>query len=130
MFDVSSAFLRGDAMDAEVYFRRPCEGLLGVPEGSLIKAIKGVIGFRVAPRLWYKRAKAVLEDASWTQLASLPGVFVLRIGKILTGILVLHVDDALHAGKGEEYEKTMDQILRTFGTKDDKRKEGNFSFLG
>ena len=78
MFDVSAAFLRGDAMDAEVYFRPPREGLPGVPEGSLIKAIKGVFGLRVAPRLWYKKAKAVLEDAGWTQLASLPGVFVLR----------------------------------------------------
>ena len=131
VFDVISAFLRGDAMNAEVYFRPPREGLLGVPEGSLIKAIKGVFVFRVAPRLWYKKAKAVLEDAGgWTQLASLPGVFVLRIGKILMGILVLHVDDTLHAGKGEGYEKTMDQILKTFDIKDDKRKEGNFSFLG
>ena len=130
MFDVSAAFLRGDAMDTEVYFRPPREGLPGVPEGSLIKAIKGVFGLRVAPRLWYKKAKAVLEDAGWTQLASLPGVFVLRIGNILKGILVLHVDDALHAGKGDEYEKTMDQILKTFEIKDDKRKEGNFSFLG
>ena len=55
---------------------------------------------------------------------------MLRIGKILKGILVLHVDDALHAGKGDEYEKIMDQILKTFDIKDDKRKEGNFSFLG
>ena len=55
---------------------------------------------------------------------------MLRIGNILKGILVLHVDDALHAGKGDEYEKTMDKILKTFEIKDDKRKEGNFSFLG
>ena len=130
MFDVSSAFLRGDAMDAEVYFRPPREGLPGVPEGSLIKAIKGVFGLRVAPRLWYKKAKAVLEDAGWTQLVSLPGVFVLRIGKVLKGILVLHVDDALHAGEGEEYEKAMDKILKTFDIKEDKRKEGHFNFLG
>ena len=130
MFDVSSAFLRGDAMDAEVYFRLPREGLPRVPEGSLIKAIEGVFGLRVAPRLWCKKVKAVLEDAGWTQLASLPGVFVLRIGKILMSILVLHVDDALHAGKGEEYEKTMDQIFKTFDSKEDKQKEGNFSFLG
>ena len=130
VFDVSSAFLRGDAMDAEVYFRLPRGGLPGVPEGSLIKAIKGVFGLREAPRLWYKKAKVVLEDAGWIQLASLPGVFVLRIGKILMGTLVLHVDCALHAGKGEEYEKTMDQIFKTFDIKDDWWREGNFSFLG
>ena len=75
MFEVAAAFLRGDAMDAGVYFRPPREGLPGVPEGSFIKATKGVVSLRVAPRLWYKKAKAVLENAGWTQLASLPGVF-------------------------------------------------------
>ena len=69
MFDASAAFLRGDAMDAEVYFRSPREGLPGVLERSLITAIKGVFGLRVAPRLLYKKAKTVLEDAGWTQLA-------------------------------------------------------------
>ena len=132
MSDVSSAFLRGDAMDAEVYFRFPREGLPGVPEGPFIKAIKGVFGCRVAPRLWYKKAKAVFEDAGrWLDSAGLtPWCFDLRIGKVLKGILVLHVDDALHAGKGEEYKKAMDQTLKTFDIKEDKRKEGNFSFLG
>ena len=62
MFDVSDAFPRVDAMDADVYFRPPREGLPGAPEGSLIKATKGVFGLRVAPRLWYRKAKAVLED--------------------------------------------------------------------
>ena len=55
---------------------------------------------------------------------------MLRIGKILKGILVTHADDALHAGKGDVYEKTMDQILKTFDIKDEKRKKGIFSFLG
>ena len=52
MFDVSAAFLRGDATNAEVCFRPPREGLPGMPEGSLIKAIKGLFGLRVAPRLY------------------------------------------------------------------------------
>ena len=130
MFNVSSAFHRGDAMDAEVYFRPPREGLPGMPGGSFIKAIRGIFGLKVAPRPWYKKAKAVLEDAGYTQLASLPGVFVLQTGMILMGILVLHVDDSLHAGKGEDYEKTVDQILKKFDVKDDKRKECQFSSLG
>ena len=53
---------------------------------------------------------------------------MLRIGNILQGILVLHVDDAPNEGNGDEYEKTMDQILKTFEIKNDKRKKGNFSF--
>ena len=129
-FDVSSAFLRGDAMDANVYFRPPREGLPGVPEGALIKAEKGVFGLRVAPRLWYKKARAVLEEAGWAQLSSLPGVFIFRVGKILRGLLVLHVDDALHAGEGQDYETAMNKILKTFEIPEDKRKENNFNFLG
>ena len=55
---------------------------------------------------------------------------MLRFAKILKGILMLHVGHASHAGKGDEYEKTLDQIPKTFDVKDDKRKEDNFSFLG
>ena len=40
MFEFSAAFLRRDAMHAEVYFRPPREGLPEVPEGPLMKAIK------------------------------------------------------------------------------------------
>ena len=80
-------------MDAEIYFQPFRAGLPGVLEGSFIKAEKSVFGLRVAPRLWYKKAKSVSEDAGWTQPAALPGVFVLRIGKVLKSILVLHVDD-------------------------------------
>ena len=63
VFDVFSAFLRG-AIEAEVYFRFPCEGLSGMFERSLFKAIKGVSCLRVSSRLWCKKAKVVLEDAS------------------------------------------------------------------
>jgi hypothetical protein len=131
-FDVSSAFLRGDNMETEIYFRPPKEGLPGVPEGALIKAEKGIFGLRVAPRLWYTKAKSVLEDAGWRQLATLPSVFILRSTseQRLIGLLVLHVDDALHAGQGKEYEDSMKTILNIFEIPDDKREEGNFSFLG
>ena len=56
--------------------------------------------------------------------------FLLRIGKILMGIRVLHVDDVLHARKKLEYKKDMDCILDTFEIKDDKGKGRKFSLLG
>ena len=53
VFDVSAAFLRGDEMIEDVYFRPPRESLPGVPPGSLTKAKKGIFGLRVAPRNRY-----------------------------------------------------------------------------
>ena len=129
-FDVSSAFLRGDNMDTQLYFRPPKEGLPGVAPGSLIKAEKGVFGLRVAPRLWFKKAKAILESAGFRALHSLPGMFVLRIKGILKGILMLHVDDGLHCGQGSEYEEAMKKIHEAFEIAPDKQHVGNFTFLG
>ena len=129
-FDVSSAFLRGDSMETEVYFRPPREGLPGVPEGSLIKAEKGIFGLRVAPRLWYTKAKKILEKHGFRQLDSLPGVFVLRVNNVLQGIMLLHVDDGLHMGDGAAYQKAMEDILKEFDIKEDKMKHTAFTFLG
>ena len=129
-FDVSSAFLRGDNMDVQLYFRPPKEGLPGVAPGSLIKAEKGVFGLRVAPRLWYKKAKSILEAAGFKTLYSLPGMFVLRIKGVLKGILMLHVDDGLHCGDGPEYERAMKEIHESFEIAPDKQHIENFTFLG
>ena len=129
-FDVSSAFLRGDNMDTQLYFRPPKEGLPGVAPGSLIKAEKGVFGLRVAPRLWFKKAKSILESAGFRALHSLPGMFVLRIDGTLNGILMLHVDDGLHCGRGDQYEKAINKILETFEIAPEKRHGGSFNFLG
>ena len=129
-FDVSAAFLRGDEMMTEVYFKPPKEGLPGVPPGSLIKAKKGIFGLRVAPRLWFKKAKKTIVDAGWQDLAAIPGVFVFKVNGILRGMILLHVDDGLHFGEGKEYHDSMDKIFKAFEIAPEKRKTKDFAFLG
>ena len=129
-FDVSAAFLRGDEMTEEVYFRPPREGLPDVPPGSLIKAKKGIFGLRVAPRLWFKKAKATVIKQGWRELGALPGVFVLKVNNILQGILLLHVDDGFHFGHGKHYDQSMENIFNDFDIPIEKRKSGSFTFLG
>ena len=129
-FDVSSAFLRGDEMDEELYFKPPRDGLPGVPEGALILALKGVFGLRIAPRLWWKKAEKTINDAGFQALSSLPGFFVIRENKRLAGIILLHVDDGFHAGHGRVYEEAMKKIMDAFDVPEDKRQAGCFNFLG
>ena len=130
VFDVSAAFLRGDEMAEEVYFRPPREGLPGVPPGSLIKAKKGIFGLRVAPRNWYKKAKKNIVHRGWKELGALPGVFVLMVDNILRGILLLHVDDGFRFGEGPEYDTSMNQLFGDFEIPPEKRKSGSFTLLG
>ena len=130
VFDVSAAFLRGDEMTEEVYFRPPREGLPGVPPGSLIKAKKGIFGLRVAPRNWFKKAKKTITYRGWKELGALPGVFVFMVNGILRGLLLLHVDDGFHFGEGPEYETSMEQLFEDFEIPPEKRKSGCFTFLG
>ncbi len=117
-------------MNTELYFKPPRERLPGVPEGALIKAEKGVFGLRVAPRLWFTKAKSILETHGFKQLGSLPGVFVLRINGVLKGMLLLHVDDGLHIGEGPEYERAIEGLHNEFGIAAEKCHSTSFDFLG
>ena len=130
-FDVSAAFLRGDLMQENVYFMPPKEGLDGVPDGALVKALKGVFGLRKSPRLWWKKACATIEKCGFKLLDTLPGTFVLRKPDgSATGIIILHVDDGFMAGHGELYEKKRSELLRYFEVKHEKVKMKEFMFLG
>ena len=64
-FDCKTAFLTGKEHDRDIYCLPPKEGLPNVPDGSLLKLVKGAYGLREAPRLWYLRAKEVLLEAGF-----------------------------------------------------------------
>ena len=117
-------------MSEEAYFRPPREGLPGVPPGSLAKAKKGIIGLRVAPRNWHKKAKKTIVHRGWKELGALPGVFVFMVDNVLRGILLLHVDDGFHFGEGPEYETSMGQLFEDFEIPPEKRTSGSFTVLG
>ena len=117
-FDVEAAFLTGLGMKRELLFRPPAGGLPGVPAGALIRAKKGLFGVPEAPRLWYLRIKALIQQAGWHEIAAFPCIFAARgPGGVLEGLLCIHVDDGLLAGHGAAYEKARSKLLETLSIK-------------
>ena len=102
IFDVKSAFLSGLELQRKIHVRAPKEGLPGpdttkvISPSQLMRVLKCAYGLTEAPRLWYLRAKQLLESIGFVELTCAKAVFTLRsgTGKLVT-ILVLHVDDAL-----------------------------------
>ena len=102
--DVVTAFLTGEKLQRELSTRAPKEGLLAVgpcpsvkPFG-LLKILKGAYGLTEAPRLWYVKAKNLLEGIDAVELKIARAVFVFRekhkTGRAgLIAILSLYVDD-------------------------------------
>ena len=103
-----------------------------MPPGSLLKLVKGAYGLREAPRLWYLRAREILQEAGFEEMQTGRACFVLmdRTGKepVNMGRLVLHVDDACFAGEGPLWEKAMQHLRKKFIM--GKEEYGDFTFLG
>ena len=103
--DVSSAFLKGDAYEAQgggLYFEAPDERRgpsLPWNRRRLAKVLKGVFGLADAPREWFLRLSRCMREHGWTALSSDAASFVRRdsAGK-LCGFIVCHVDDLLMTG--------------------------------
>ena len=131
-FDCKTAFLTGKEHDRDIYCRPPKEGLPGVPPGSLLKLVKGAYGLREAPRLWYLKAREILKEAGFEEMQTAKACFVLidrsQDVPINMAMLVLHVDDAAHAGEGPAYERALNYIRSklTIG----KEEQDEFEFLG
>ena len=104
-FDVTTAFLSGKEVDKEVMVRAPPEGLPAIPEmkepavkpGELLRVVKSAYGLSEAPRLWYLRAKELLEEAGFEELQMAKATFLKRSKKNqeVEAILCLHVDRKL-----------------------------------
>ena len=63
--DVEGAFLRGDALDparGRIYIDLPPGGVPGVPEGSVVEAVKTIYGFADAPKAWWQCFSAKLKS--------------------------------------------------------------------
>ena len=109
--DVDSAFLNGRYLDADrkVYFRAPKGGFpavpeLGwgyIPEGTILKAKKGVYGLNDAPLLWYLEHRDTILSLEGAEISKLcPALFLFRdpTTKKLLGMIGIHVDDDLILG--------------------------------
>ncbi len=82
IFDVTTAFLRGERMTRDVFAKAPVEGLPAtetfprIKPGQLLQLLKGAYGLSEAPRLWYLRARSLLEEIGFTELSVARAVFV------------------------------------------------------
>ena len=88
----------------------------------------GLFGIPEAPRLWWLRALEVITEAGFESVRACAGLFVIREKGRLVGILALHVDDALWAGRGKRYEEARSHIRKNFSMKQEV--SGTFDFLG
>ena len=110
-----TAFLTGESLNRELYTRAPREGLPAVDSTpavrpfGLLKILKGAYGLTEAPRLWYLKAKGLLESIGAKELTIARAVFVFREpGEAKQGIegliaiLSLYVDDGLLFGDPQD----------------------------
>lgn len=107
-FDVTTAFLSGEATDRKIHVRAPEGGLPSVNDqpaiqaGELMQVLKSAYGLCEAPRLWYLKAVKELEQTPLKELACARSVFVASEGGKSWAILCLHVDDGLLMGDGKD----------------------------
>ncbi|CAK0904441.1 unnamed protein product [Prorocentrum cordatum] len=122
--DVHSAFLNGKYLDSSrrVYCRAPKGGLpavpeLGwpaVPEGTVLRANKGIYGLNDAPLLWYEEHRDTmlsLRAASRSKLC--PALFIFHDeNEKLIGLIGTHVDDDLVAGSPEFFANQVTKLRK------------------
>ena len=103
-FDITTAFLPGEATQRNIYVRGPPEGLpaaAGEPKiegGALFQILKSAYGLTESPRLWYMKAKKDLEDTELKEIPASKSIFVAAEAGKSWAILALHVDDGLLVG--------------------------------
>ena len=140
-FDVTTAFLSGKEVDREVLIRAPPEGLPALPEhgeaavkpGELLRVVKSAYGLSEAPRLWYLRARELLLEIGFEELAMAKATFVMRSKKNqeVQAILCLHVDDGLLVAAPSQAQKIRQAISERFAIKEWKNlAETAETFLG
>jgi len=106
------------------------------PLGILV--LKGAYGLAEAPRLWYLRARELLDKCGFKELSICRSVFVLRDSRnVLRGVVTLHVDDGLIFGDPKEktYQNARRRINENFNIKewhrlDAKVKRDDEEYLG
>jgi hypothetical protein len=104
--------LSGGPITREVFCALPKEGLLGVPEGSVLRLRKSAYGLADAPRAWWVQFKNHLESAGWRESALERGFFKLYDkDDTLVGVSGPHVDDWVATGYGPCFEDSL-SVLR------------------
>jgi len=87
--DVVSAYLLGE-LEEDAYLE-VLEGL-DLPQGKVLKAVKGLPGLKQSGRTWNRKITAFFEEHS---LQNLPADHSVSVNKERTLIVALYVDDLL-----------------------------------
>ncbi|CAE7790061.1 RE1, partial [Symbiodinium necroappetens] len=110
--DVEGAFLRGDALDPQrgrIFIDLPPGGVPGVPDGSVVEAIKTIYGLADAPKAWWQCFSNKLKSLGMRVSKFDPCVFYYYSNKRIAGVIALHVDD-LCAGGNEDFQEKVKGI--------------------
>ncbi|CAE7224139.1 RE2, partial [Symbiodinium sp. CCMP2456] len=111
--DITASFLQGEKLVRVLLLRPPPGGLPGVPEGSLLRALKPVYGTRDAPRGFFKRLHNVAIKLGLRALPHEHAAYVLQDADGVQGMMVAHVDDLLWSGT-EKMDAIMEAITKEF----------------
>ena len=92
---------------------------------------KSAYGLSKAPRLWYVRAKELLEELNFIELELCHVTFVLEEGKQVTAIVCLHVGDGFLTTSTTRMKDLHNMISSKFNIKEWQHiGEGMSPFLG
>ena len=123
--DIKAAFLQGKLLEREIYMKPPKEASA---LGKLWKLRRCVYGLNDASRYWYLRLREELIKLGCKPSKLDPSVFMFHINSELHGLLLIHVDDILHAGSDTFTNNTISGIRSTFKISSECRSA--FKYLG
>lgn len=124
--DIKSAFLQSRALDRNVYVTPPVEA--NCPNNKLWKLKRGLYGLSDAAREFYMSLKDELLELG-CQMSTMDNTFFYFYHENqLSGVLVSHIDDFLHAGNNQFEDTVMKKLRERFLT--GKRERKNFTYVG
>ena len=71
-------------------------------------------GLNDAPRKWFMKVVSVLSQLGFMQSVIHPALFCFKRGADLSGLLIVHVDDFLHAGDADFVLRVLPQLRKMF----------------
>ncbi len=107
--DVTTAFLNGE-LEEDIFMKQP-PGFETGPPGTVCHLRRSLYGLRQAPRAWYTKLTAVLEEMGFVASVADPGLFIL-INIAGTSYMLVWVDDLLIATQTKETVASVLSALR------------------
>ncbi|CAE7298082.1 GIP [Symbiodinium sp. CCMP2592] len=127
--DVEGAFLRGDEIDpkrGKIFIDLPPGGVPGVPEGSIVEAVKTIYGLADAPKAWWQCFSARLKSLGMQVSRFDPCLFYYFDKGEIAGTIALHVDDLCAGGNEAFRRQVLEPLRKMFPFKHWKTGSGDF----